>query len=66
MEGAYKKLEEHLPSAVDEVMAVEKKWSDLKIIHSILQDVKDESGSTITSADAAKAVEIFLGERGRE
>lgn len=62
MEGAYGKLEEHLPSAVEEVMTVDKKWSDVKIIHSMLQDVRDESGPVITSEMADAALKKFFGE----
>lgn len=62
MEAAYKKLEEHFPGGVDQVRAVEMKWSDLKIIHSILQDVMNQMGPTITSEHAQAAIKSFFGE----
>lgn len=63
MEEAYKKLEALFPGAVDEAPE-EIKWSDLKIIHSMLQDVKDETGMEITSAHAQMAVQRLTGEGG--
>lgn len=61
MEEAYKKLEALFPGAVDEAPE-EMKWSDLKIIHSMLLDVKEQTGPEITSEIAQATIKNFFGE----
>lgn len=61
MEENFTQLEKRFCDAVSALEAVEK-WSDLKIIHSILQDAKDQSGPRITSEIAQAAIRRFFGE----
>ena len=61
MKEAYKKLEALFPGAVDKAPD-EIKWSDLKIIHSMLQDAKEETAPAITSEIAQAAIKNFFGE----